>query len=66
MGRIFEIVAAVTKTSINFIWPGMFYLIAEKITGTKKSLFDHITSWILIVLGVLIFLLVFFTTILLW
>ena len=29
LGIIFEFIASLSMTSINFIWPGMFYLIAE-------------------------------------
>ena len=28
LGVVFELIAAITKSSINFIWPGLFYLIA--------------------------------------
>jgi hypothetical protein len=36
LGMIFEIIAAISLTVINFIWPGSFYLIAEHKYGRKK------------------------------
>ena len=37
LGVIFEIMAALSKTSINFIWPGLFYLIAEHRYADKNT-----------------------------
>jgi amino acid permease len=65
MGLIFEIVAALTKTSINFIWPGLFYLLAEErfVTEKDKSKKDRVISRILITLGISVFIMVFSATI---
>lgn len=66
LGRVFEIFAAVSKTSINFIWPGLFYLVAQKKFGdhTTNELgrkIDIVTSCILIGAGVMVFSLVLTT-----
>ena len=63
LGRVFEIFAAISKTAINFIWPGLFYYVAQKRYGDHTTnefgrKWDIATSFILIIAGVLVFSLV--------
>ena len=66
LGPVFEIFAAVSKTSINFIWPGLFYLVAAKRYGDHTTnhfgrKVDRAVAIILIGAGVCVFSLVLTT-----
>ena len=55
---IIELLSAVAFSSLSFIWPGMFYLIAERRygdhSGKKGRLIHRVHAWIEIVVGILV------------
>ena len=68
LGVVFEVFAAITKTSINFIWPGLFFILADNRYGGKEKSFkrsyDRFTGVVLMCAGFSVFSLVLITTIL--
>ena len=61
LGLIFELISAFTLSFLDFIWPGGFYLLAERKFADKASgnsrLIHKVNAWTQIVLGVCVFLL---------
>jgi len=55
---IVELLSAVAFSSLSFIWPGMFYLIAEKryggTAGRDGRLIHRIHAWAEIIIGVIV------------
>ena len=52
---IFGFFAAISESVINFILPGLFYLISTKIAGKKLNRFTAIGSVVYVVFGVFLF-----------
>jgi hypothetical protein len=67
LGIIFELLAALTITQIGFIWPGVFFLIADKRYGTgdlRNRYWSRFNAKIQIALGILVFILIVISNIL--
>jgi len=37
LGLVFELISGFTLSFLNYIWPGMFYLMAEKRFGSEEG-----------------------------
>jgi hypothetical protein len=52
---IFGFFAAISESTINFILPGLFYLISTKLAGKKWNFFTAAGSFLYIIVGIFIF-----------
>ncbi|CDW85330.1 UNKNOWN [Stylonychia lemnae] len=52
---IFGFFAAISESTINFILPGLFYIISFKIAGKKPNIWAIIGSYIYVVVGIFLF-----------
>ena len=55
VGVVFQFGAALSGSSLQFIWPGYFYLHAERKFTNGQGLFTRIMAYIYLSLGVLLF-----------
>lgn len=45
LGKVFEIIAGLSLSFLDFIWPGIFYIFAERKYSKKKSLINITHAW---------------------
>ena len=60
LGLIFEFISAISISALAFIFPGVFYIIAERKFGTTQQKIDgknmRIRAWFFIIFGFFAFL----------
>lgn len=52
---IFGFFAAISESSINFILPGLFYIISHKVAHKRPNIFASIGSYVFLVIGIFLF-----------
>jgi hypothetical protein len=56
VGIVFQISAAISGSSVQFIWPGYFFLHSEKKYGTKSDWeerkFVRVMAWLYLIAGI--------------
>ena len=55
VGVVFQFGAALSGSSLQFIWPGYFYIHAERKYTLGRGLFTRVMAYIYLVLGVILF-----------
>jgi len=52
---IFGFFAAISESTINFILPGLFYIISHRVVRKRPNFFGLIGSYIYVLIGVALF-----------